>query len=147
MISQTCRNIIRGNCILNSNIFIEANWQLQLTMSSAECQPCGPGLNVLTHWPLWCNDDPSSLSSLVKTMAFSLFGAKPLPEPVKAYCQIKYKSTWKFYNWLQVNLSENVIFHEWPFLVKGLWLCNMIIEKHDTSLSNYEQLHVFLTQL
>ena len=48
--------------------------------------------NYLTHYPLVPHISVNELGQqLVHVMACRLFGAKPLPEPMLAYCQLDYR--------------------------------------------------------
>ena len=80
------------------------------------------------HWPG---------SALVQVMACHLFGAKPLPEPMLAYCQVdsweqisvKFES--EFYHFIQENALEIVVCQNGSHFVQGqMSQCRSIIYSH-----------------
>ena len=90
------------------------NWLIQCTLNQNNCTTIGTKWRPLV-WPQCVNSSPPSYAymrrwtgpSLIQVMACRLFGAKPLSEPMLAYCQldsweqisVKFKS--KFYLFIQ----------------------------------------------
>ena len=81
-------------------------------------------------------------SSLVQVMACRLFGAKPLPEPMLAYCQLDYwehismKFEFEFYHFHSRKCNWKCCLSKWwPFfpggneLTRAVWDCNICLSK------------------
>ena len=90
--------------------------------------------HYLSQWLLAFNSSPSNAACvcqwpgavLVQVMACCLFGAKPLPEPMLAYCQldsweqIAVKIEWEFYHFHSRKFIRNCRLPKWrPFCPGG----------------------------
>ena len=58
----------------------------------------------------------STLSSLVQVMAFRMFGAKPLPEPMLAYCQLD--------SWEHISVKYESVFYHFHSRICN-WKCRL----------------------
>ena len=87
---------------------------------------------ALTHLPLVLHIYRWTGSSLVQVRVCCLFGAKPLPEPMLAICQLDSRNifllnlNWSSIIFIQENSFENVVCQNGGILSGGRWIKPLI---------------------
>ena len=129
--TKKCRDISRAYCSKDSDY--KGTWKLEIWWSWVKiCSQylINDQLNsfktiliyLLTHLPLVPHICVSELGpSMVLVMACRLFGAKPLPEPMLAYCQLDSceQISVKLHNFIQENAFENIVCQNGGHFVQG----------------------------